>query len=551
MGYGGIFKSVARIATSYVGFQLGGPFGAAVASSAFTAASGGSFKEALISGATSYVGAQISQGLNARIADAAAGAGVPAGSISPIGYQPPVDSLGYQAALGYQGDIFPIPANTLGYQGDISGVDDFITEGARTALQAPTELAAESSGGFLNEAARSLVDTPIDLSAVTAPISGITDALKGFTDPFLSATSHVGGVYAAVNKDLLGNLLPKFTEGFEITNAGGLLASGVGGIATLTLEQALNMELPGLDEALIDEAGFNQQAIQFIRQEARNALSQGAFDEILAGGLENPFLRETTGTPEEIETARQAQEDEFRKVIAAGIERRNVDLGPDITEAQFRTVFDDPNLGQAILSDEEALRRQSFGQQIGEAFPGDAFQSLDDNIISSIVEERQGPAQQQISRFGARGNLNPTGGQTANLFIEEQVPRARERVEDIGAGVLGGYERDIGEIRGRAEQQAGEYRLGEDLFDVAPFSEERGKLIEARQGTLGSDVRSAIGSEPLFDVSGALRAGGRAQGIVSGRGQNQALLDQIAARELGSTSTRNRRGLGSRGSGAF
>ena len=45
MGYGGIFKTVAKIAVTYVGFTLGGPLGAAVASSAFTAATGGSFKE--------------------------------------------------------------------------------------------------------------------------------------------------------------------------------------------------------------------------------------------------------------------------------------------------------------------------------------------------------------------------------------------------------------------------------------------------------------------------------------------------------------------------
>ena len=75
--------------------------------------------------------------------------------------------------------------------------------------------------------------------------------------------------------------------------------------------------------------------------------------------------------------------------------------------------------------------------------------------------------------------------------------------------------------------------------------------VEQQQGQLGSDVRGALGSEPLFDVSGALQSAGRAQGVVSGQGQNQSFLDSIAARELGSTAARNRRGLRSRGSGAF
>jgi len=529
MGYGGFFKSVVRIAIpAVVALAGGGPLSIAIASAATTGATGGSFKEALMSGVTSYIGANIGQSISAASATGAEGLSLQQGlqSGALVGQSTAAGPQILDAATGAivaTGDVAAAATSALGVDTLGVGLGDAFNVGLAEANQAIT-------GG---------------LSSFSTP--GIDQGFGGFVEGATKLFKTPFDVLQNAGDTILGQgALTGVTSSVPLTPIGAF----VGGATTLTLNQALLANTPEADQLLIDE-GFNPQQIQLLKQEARNTLSQGAFDEILAGGLENPFLRETTGTPEEIETARQAQEDEFRKVIAAGIERRNVDLGPDITESQFRTVFDDPNLGQAILSDEEALRRQSFGQQIGEAFPGDAFQSLDDNIISSIVEERQGPAQQQISRFGARGNLNPTGGQTANLFIEEQVPRARERVEDIGAGVLGGYERDIGEIRGRAEQQAGEYRLGEDLFDVAPFSEERGKLIEARQGTLGSDVRSAIGSEPLFDVSGALRAGGRAQGVVSGRGQNQALLDQIAARELGSISTRNRRGLGSRGSGAF
>jgi len=505
MGYGGIFKTVAKIAVTYVGFTLGGPLGAAVASSAFTAATGGSFKEALISGATSYIGARISVGLNESIGSAAANANF--SDFTPTTF---IDSAG--TTIVNPGELIP-----AGFAG------------------ANTELGGSLFGGAITEglgsAAQELVNQPIG--------GGISDALKGITDPFATATSSVGSVYSSINNDLLGGLLPKFTEGFAVKNAGNLLASMVGGIASLTLEQALNAELPGLDEALMDEGGFNPQSIQFLRQEARNAMSQGAFDRLTGPeGATNPFGTDEAGL------------EEFRKVIAAGIERENTALGPDITEAQFNTAFDDPFIGQSILSGEEDLRKQTFNQQIGTAFPGNAFTALDDDIINSIVSERQGPAQQQISRFGARGNLNPTGGLTANQFIQRQVPEAQERVREISAGVLGGGQRDVNVIRERAREQAGGYKLGEDLFDVTPFSEERRGLVEERQGTLGSDVRSAIGSDPLFDVSGALRSAGRAQGVVSGQGQNQSFLDSIAARE-GISANRTRRGLGSRGSGAF
>jgi len=493
MGYGGVFKSVAKIAVTYIGFSLGGPLGAAVASAAFTGATGGSFKEALISGATAYVGAKISVGLSDASATATAlepfgGAGDILGSVGPD--------------ASFAGNIGEL-VNTAGAA--IDPVTSFISE-----------------------------------SAASAPVSGITKFLGDtIFDPLAGATSTAFDVFNSVDNMILGDLLPDFVASSLVEGGAGVVAGAVGGLASLTMEQALNMEIPGLDQALVSEAGFTPEGVQALRNEARNALSQETFERLTGPeGVANPFGE----APSELE--------EFRKVIASGIERRNIGLGPDITEAQFRQTFDDPNIGQTILRGEEDLRKQSFSQEIEQAFPGDAFQPLDDSIIDSIIEERRGPAEEQIGRFGARGNLNPTGGYTANLFLQRQEPGARERVEELGSGVLGGYQRDIGEIRGRATEQAGGYRLGEDLFDVAPFSEERGGLIEERQGTLGTDVRAAIGGEPLFDVSGALRAGGRAQGVVSGRGQNQSFLDQIAARELGSTGL-SRRGLGSRGSGAF
>ena len=72
------------------------------------------------------------------------------------------------------------------------------------------------------------------------------------------------------------------------------------------------------------------------------------------------------------------------------------------------------------------------------------------------------------------------------------------------------------------------------MFDIAPFAEQREKLVTGRQGSLGEDIRSSIGTEPIFDIAGALRTGSRAQGPVSGTAPNQSFLDAIAAREVAS-----------------
>jgi hypothetical protein len=502
MGYGGFIKTVVRIAVPAVVSMIPGmqPLGVALASAAATGATGGSFKDALMAGATSYIGSNIARSLS--------------GTQAAVSGAPPSLPIGD----GATGTYFPSLEGTAG-----TGAFSSAPFTDPVGLSA-TDMAIGSALNKSDEALQPLVSkfTPEGLDQTFGGIKkGLDTTFRGAGD----VLNKFGDV--VLNKP---NLSSNLISG---TLSPGPTASLIGGATSFTLNQALLANTPEADQLLADQ-GYTPIQIQYLKQEARNRLSQGAF-EALQGSVTNPGL---------------AQE-EFNKILASGIERENLALGPEVTQQQFDTVFDNPNLGQNILGEEEGLRRESFGQDISSAFPGDAFQSLDDNIIDSIVQERQGPAQEKISRFSARGNLNPTGGRTANQFIQSQVPQAQERVRQVGEGVLGGYQSNVQDVQDRAKQQASGYKLGDELFDVTPFSAERSGLVEQQQGQLGSDVRGALGSEPLFDVSGALQSAGRAQGVVSGQGQNQSFLDSIAARELGSTSSRNRRGLRSRGSGAF
>ena len=215
---------------------------------------------------------------------------------------------------------------------------------------------------------------------------------------------------------------------------------------------------------------------------------------------------------------------------------------------EFGNVFDDPGLGQSILDTEQGLRQQAYNQDIGTAFPGDVFQELDQSIIDSIVGERRGPAQEQVGRQEARGNLNPFGGQTANEFLSGQEPRIQERIGEVGGGVLDEARRGLGEIKDRASGAVNDFTLGDPAFDVTPFAEERQGFIDTETPLIGGSVRDVLSNEPLFDVRGALAEGGKTQGLVSGA-PSASFLDTIAARQQ--AGTRERRGLGSRGSGAF
>ena len=240
----------------------------------------------------------------------------------------------------------------------------------------------------------------------------------------------------------------------------------------------------------------------------------------------------------------------FNDIIRRGLTGRNTALGDNIDENQFNNAFSSNFLGQGLLDDETTKLQGNATDSLNNVFTGNAF-SIDDSIIDSIVNERAQPARQQISTSVARGNFNPTGGRTANESIDFQTPQATSRVKEIGAGVLGGYQGDVGNIKDSAMSSISGFKLGDDLFDVAPFAEQRSKLIQDRGPMLQGDISDAIGNEPLFNSGEALAKGGRVQGVVSGQPSNQSFLDSIAARETQGARSGRSRGLGSRGSGAF
>ena len=197
--------------------------------------------------------------------------------------------------------------------------------------------------------------------------------------------------------------------------------------------------------------------------------------------------------------------------------------------------------------------RQGFNRQIDEAFPGDAFTSIDDNIIDSILDERQfgtSGASEGISRMQARGNFNPMGARTANEFLQGQRPEVAQELRDVGSGILTKNRDDLRNIRASAQKAADDWRIGDDLFDVTPFAQQREDLITERTGSLRDEVSDATSSMPLFNTLGAIQAGSKAQGLVSGPTQ-AGFLDTMAQRgRYGSNPTTDRR-TGNIGSGVF
>lgn len=495
MGYGGIVKKVIRVAVPIaVSILIPGasPWVIAMSSAAATGATGGSFKESLMAGATSYISASVSESINASVQ-----AGAPS-----------------SGDLGWGG---PTAADYGGAAEGLGSSASFLDQAAYGANQALDNVTGNTFAKFMDVG-----------STVDQGLGGvIKDGVNMFKTPweYLQAAGEKGLGMAAASAAAPQSIL-----------------GAVGGLATgYTLNSALLADTPEADQALIDD-GYTPQQIVLLKQEARNALSQQAFNRLTGpeSSISNPFGDSTENV------------EEYNKILASGIDRANANLGPSVTQGQFENIFNDPSFGQSILQDETDLRRQSFLGNVDQAFSGNAFQStLDDDIINSIVQERAAPARQEISNFAARGNLNATGGMQANDFLTQQEGKAKETVTDVGQSVLGGYQKDVDAVRDTAASKAGSYNLGDDLFDVTPFSEQRSNIVEERSGNLLGDINQSIGSEPLFNTGQALATGGRAQGVVSGQPTNQTFLDTLAARQAAAASTESRRGLGTKGSGVF
>ena len=174
----------------------------------------------------------------------------------------------------------------------------------------------------------------------------------------------------------------------------------------------------------------------------------------------------------------------------------------------------------------------------------DAFSTTVDNILG----DRRDSASRIIGNAGARGNLSTLGQSTANQSLGTQEAGARDRLTGIARGVESQGQQGLTGIADEARGGASGFTLGDSAFDITPFSDRATSYRSDTSGSFGSDVDAALGSDPLFDTGTALSTAAGSQGAVSG---TPSFLDTIATRQGSGASSRDRRGLGSRGSGQF
>ena len=207
---------------------------------------------------------------------------------------------------------------------------------------------------------------------------------------------------------------------------------------------------------------------------------------------------------------------------------------------------------EALFNKDIELRGQGV-QAINQAFPqGFETDIFNPDAFSKVAEDIYGQklsgAQDVIARAGSRGQLSPRGGRLASESLLSQGSDVQSRLDDILGGVRSEAGSGLDAIRGSALEAAQGYKLGDELFDVTPFTDQARDYLTTTVGELPGRVSEAVGTDPLFSAVSALQEGGRQQGVVSGA---PSFLDALAERESGVGTGRDKRGLGSRGSGVF
>ena len=391
---------------------------------------------------------------------------------------------------------------------------------ARPTEQAPMWYAPVREGSGVKRAESSPFHSAIPPLGVTSALASAimqnwdrgrrstTDPYSGISDPSV-LSNLVSDVPAQMPGYVSGDQSPPQYEDNESGNIAAirrfLQDPNYGNIPQVdpTSSLAAYQNAIGGIDALVGERGFTDRGYA---QAARDR-AQGIFDKFEAGQDFDSMLNEKIG----------------RAFADEALFNKDIELR-----------------GQGVQAVEQAFP-QGFASDI---FDPDAFSKAADNIYGQKLQDAQG----MIARAGSRGQLSPRGGRLASESLLSQGPDVQSRLTDILGGVRSEAEGGLGDIRGSALEAAQGYKLGDELFDVTPFETQASDYLSTTVGELPGRISTAVGTDPLFSATSALQTGGRQQGQVSG---TPSFLDVLAEREGGVGTGRDRRGLGSRGSGVF
>lgn len=206
------------------------------------------------------------------------------------------------------------------------------------------------------------------------------------------------------------------------------------------------------------------------------------------------------------------------------------------------TSYFDPSFTDEILNGKQAQARNTYTSQVNSAFgknPLD-YHALDDTI-NSILGDADKSAQDVLNAGLKRGQFNEVGVAAGQGKLATAKEKARAKLGTAAEDVFNTYDSKFDDIYNRALNSASGYQLG-GSFDMSPFQDEYGRLVDSAKTTATGKLYDAIGDAPLINLQDIRGAVGQGQGAV-----NLTDLDVLDATAKRKQASGVGRGLGSQG----
>jgi hypothetical protein len=188
------------------------------------------------------------------------------------------------------------------------------------------------------------------------------------------------------------------------------------------------------------------------------------------------------------------------------------DLDPNPTGAF------DANLGQNILNQYTTAGRTRATSAVNDlfspTFSQDRFSNTAaDPFINDILNEQFNPVSASLTFARDRGQLSPQGFAAATDLLGTKRTAAESQVRGLANSALTTDRKSIDDLISGAKTTAGGLTADQfDTFNPTSFRSAADTKINQEMGSLGGDIRNAVGQTKFVDLSELLGAGGQAQG---------------------------------------
>jgi hypothetical protein len=212
----------------------------------------------------------------------------------------------------------------------------------------------------------------------------------------------------------------------------------------------------------------------------------------------------------------------------------------------------DPNLGQSILNNITSGARTRADTAFTAALPTTyantalGYNAMDP-YISDILSSQFDPLSAQLQNASKRGTLNDQGYKAALDALGASRTAAESQVRSLGTGIIDKDRSTINDYISGARTGLGNMSATQlEGFDPTTYTSGAGDIATRELGTLGGDIRSAVGNTKFADLQTLLNQGGSVQGATSGTtplaGSGDVALDPATIAQQNKN-----RGLGTQG----